>query len=57
MTILVGNGLGAFDETFTFAVGGGPSAVAVADFNGDGVGDIAVTNTDDDNTTVLLSSP
>ena len=57
VTILIGNGLGAFDETFTFATGNNPSAVAVADFNGDGVGDIAVTNRDDDDTTLLLSDP
>ena len=57
VTILLGNGSGAFEDVHTFSVGQGPSAIAVADFNGDGVGDIAVTNEDDDNTTVLLSSP
>ena len=37
-----------------FAVGGSPSAVAAADFNGDGKPDLAVADRDDDDVSVLL---
>src|SRR5258705_7186363 len=35
-------------------VGGGPGAPVVADFNGDGVADIAVANWDSDDISILL---
>ncbi len=44
LTILLGNGDGTFQPPITFLTGGGYSdSVAVADFNGDGKPDVAVT--------------
>jgi hypothetical protein len=58
VSILLGNG----DGTFTTAngspvpVGGFPFFLAVADFNGDGSADVAVTNADDSTVSVLLGN-
>ena len=38
-----------------YPVGGNPSSVAVVDFNGDGVPDLAVANYDSDNVSVLIN--
>ncbi len=43
LTILVGNGDGTFSESPT-GTAGYPTSVAVGDFNGDGIPDLAVTN-------------
>src|SRR3954468_10116571 len=40
----------------TFAVGGGPVSVAVADINGDGKPDLAVANFNDSTVSVLLNT-
>jgi hypothetical protein len=40
----------------TFATGFDPSAVAVADFNGDGIPDLAVANRNNDSASVLLGN-
>jgi hypothetical protein len=46
VTILLGNGDGTFTATATSpATGYGPDAIAVGDFNGDGIPDLAVLNT------------
>jgi hypothetical protein len=58
VSILLGNG----DGTFTAAagspvpVGGFPFFVAVADFNGDGSADVAVSNANDSTVSVLLGN-
>jgi len=39
-----------------FAVGASPNSVAVADFNGDGIPDLAVVNTGSNNVTLLLGN-
>jgi len=40
VTVLLGSGAGGFGTPTAFAVGAGPSGVAVADFNGDGNADL-----------------
>jgi parallel beta-helix repeat protein len=58
VAILLGNG----DGTFTLAsnsplvVGSGPNSVVVGDFNGDGIADLAVANTNGDTVTILLGN-
>ena len=55
VTILLGNGDGTFHEAVgsPYAVGKNPSAVVVADFNGDGNADFAVANKDDNTISVF----
>jgi hypothetical protein len=58
LSILLGNGDGTFTEASgsPVAVGDFPFFLAVADFNGDGRVDVAVTNDDDSTVSVLLSN-
>src|SRR5216684_1652099 len=44
VAVLLGNGDGSFQTARSFGAGSHPSGVAVGDFNGDGVPDLAVTN-------------
>jgi Flp pilus assembly secretin CpaC len=55
VTVLLGNGDGTFVEAAgsPYAVGANPSAVVVADFNGDGNLDFAVTNKGDNTISVF----
>ena len=55
VTVLLGNGDGTFQEAAgsPYAVGKNPSAVVVADFNGDGNADFAVANKDDNTISVF----
>jgi hypothetical protein len=46
VSILLGNGDGTFQTARNFDVGDNPFAVAVGDFNGDGIPDLAVTHAD-----------
>ena len=56
VSILLGNGDGTFTPATgsPITVGGFPFFVAVADFNGDGSADVAVTNASDSTVSVLL---
>ena len=56
VTILVGNGSGGFTQAAGSPVGAGrtPLSVAVADFNLDGMPDLAVVNARPNNVTILL---
>jgi hypothetical protein len=54
--ILLGNGDGTFQEAKHYDAGDQPTQLAVADFNGDGRPDLAVTNRTQDTVTVLLGN-
>jgi uncharacterized protein (TIGR03437 family) len=58
VTVLLGNGSGGFTAApgSPFAVGTNPESVVVADFNGDGIQDLATANFNSDNVTVLLGN-
>jgi hypothetical protein len=57
VTVLLGNGSGGFSPASgsPFQVGVSPDAIAVADFNGDGVADLATVDTNSNDVTILLS--
>jgi hypothetical protein len=52
----LGIGDGSFLPQTVFTVGSEPQSVAVADFNGDGHPDLAVSNSDDRTVSVLLGT-
>ena len=58
VTILLGNGDGTFAQAANslVSVGRGPLSIAVGDFSGDGVADLAVANAVDDTVTILLGN-
>ncbi len=58
VTVLLGNGAGGFTAAASgpFSVGSSPESIVAADFNGDGVLDIATANLGGNNLTVLLGN-
>ena len=58
VTILLGNGAGSFTASpgSPFGTGTQPHSVAVGDFNGDGIEDIATANYGSNNLTVMLGN-
>jgi hypothetical protein len=57
VAVLLGDGTGSFTPQTgsPYRVGPAPSGVAIGDFDGDGAGDLAVTNRDGSSVTVLLN--
>lgn len=58
LSILLGNGNGTFTAAAEspMAVGNAPASIATADFNGDGVADLAVANSGSGTVSILLGS-
>jgi hypothetical protein len=58
VSIMLGNGDGTFTQSSgsPIPVGNFPFFLAVADFNGDGIADVAATNEVDDTVSILLSN-
>jgi hypothetical protein len=56
VSILLGNGDGAFDPAQDFEVGEAPFSVTTGDFNGDGQQDLATANNADDAVSILLGN-
>ncbi len=56
ISILIGNGLGAFSSSTEFSVGNYPRSLTSADFNGDGKQDLAVGNFGSNNLSILLGN-
>jgi hypothetical protein len=56
VSVLLGNGDGTFQAARNFAAGNRPWSVAVGDFNGDGIPDLAVANSYSNNVSVLLGN-
>ena len=54
VSILFGKGNGTFKRAVNYSVGAGPAGVAIADFNGDGLPDIAVANIGDATLSILF---
>jgi sugar lactone lactonase YvrE len=56
VTIWLGKGDGTFTQGASPAAGVAPQSVVIADFNGDGIPDLAVANSGDNNLTILLGN-
>jgi FG-GAP-like repeat len=56
VSVLTGLGDGTFANAKSFEVGTGPTALAVADLNGDHKPDLVTANTDGDNVSILLNT-
>ncbi len=54
--IMLGLDGGGFGNMAVYATGGGPLGPVVADFNGDGIPDVAVENFNDDSESILLGN-
>ena len=54
VSVLLADGSGGFEPQTTFEVGVDPRSVAVEDFNGDNIPDLAVANRSSNNVSVLL---
>jgi GH24 family phage-related lysozyme (muramidase) len=53
VSVLLGNGDGTFQPTKFYSVGTNPDQIAISDFNGDGIPDLAVTNSGDGTVSIL----
>jgi hypothetical protein len=58
LTVLLGDGRGAFKIALgsPFRTGAAPTRVAIGDINGDGLPDVAASNSESQNVTILLGS-
>ena len=56
LTILLGNGDGTFTTASSPITGPGPTAIAVGDFNGDGIEDLAVASGSSNSLTILIGN-
>src|SRR5208282_3636276 len=56
VTLLMASDRGGFQEPATYSVGNEPSAVALGDFNGDGILDMAVANATSNTISILLGN-
>jgi len=56
ISILLGDGTGAFQSAVPYTAGGAPVSVAIGDFNRDGKADLAVANAGSNNVSVLLGN-
>ncbi len=56
VAILLGNGNGTFNSPVNYPVGSSPRSIVAADFNLDGILDLATANEGDDNATVLMGN-
>jgi hypothetical protein len=56
VSVLLGNGDGSFQAQRNFTAGNNPSSVAVGDFNGDGLLDLALANGLSNNVSVLINN-
>src|SRR5205814_1707975 len=54
ISVLLGNGNGTFQAKTDYTVGSGPYGVVIADLNGDGAVDLAVSNYTSNSISVLL---
>jgi hypothetical protein len=54
--VFLGNGDGTFQSSSRYSTGVGPEFVAVGDFNGDGIPDMAVANNTDNTVSILLGN-
>lgn len=54
VSILLGRGDGSFDAPVDYLVGNKPRGIAVGDYNGDGITDLAVSNRGSDNVSILF---
>jgi FG-GAP-like repeat len=57
VSLLLGDGTGAFGNKFSFFTGFVPSGMAQGDFNGDGRIDLAVTDNGDNQVAIFLQAP
>ncbi len=56
LAVLASDGTGSFGAPATYSVGSEPSALAIADYNGDGIPDVAVSNYGDATVSVLTGT-